>query len=105
LNFWIGWGVLFWWWNPIPGINTSLQWGDRGLESLLHNLAEYFMKASTIKGISFQHCQRDANQVAHELARNAFSSKNFLSWEGDPLGFIKPFVIKDGQCCQMNKCH
>jgi hypothetical protein len=57
-------------------------------------MAECFMKASTIKGISFQHYPRDVNKVGHEL-RNDYSFKGFLNWDGDPPGFIKPFVIKD----------
>jgi ribonuclease HI len=58
-------------------------------------LAECFMKASTINGISFHHCPREENKVAHEIARNAYSTKEFLSWDGDPPGFIKTFVIND----------
>jgi hypothetical protein len=56
--------------------------------------AECFMKASTFNGISFHHCSSDANKVAHELARNAYSTKD-LSWDGDPPGSIKTFVIND----------
>jgi hypothetical protein len=45
--------------------------------------------------ISFKHCFRDANQVAHQLARHAFVTKQFLVWDGGPPGFILPYVIND----------
>jgi ribonuclease HI len=38
-------------------------------------LSECFLKISTMQEISFEHCLRDANQVAHQLARNDFISK------------------------------
>jgi ribonuclease HI len=45
-------------------------------------LTECFVKTSNMFNISFKHCQRDANQVAHELARNSFQSKEnyLLGW-------------------------
>ena len=58
-------------------------------------LAECFVKASNIGDISFSHCFREANLVAHHLARNAFRSKQVFIWDGDPPVFILPFVIKD----------
>jgi hypothetical protein len=33
--------------------------------------------------------------VAHNLARNAYISKNSLVWDGDPTGFIINDVIED----------
>jgi hypothetical protein len=36
-----------------------------------------------------------ANQVAHQLARNIFITKQYVIWDGDPQGFILPFVIND----------
>jgi hypothetical protein len=38
-------------------------------------LADCFQKASLMSEVSFQHCPREANQLAHELARHAFTSK------------------------------
>jgi ribonuclease HI len=40
-------------------------------------LAEYFVKASQMSEVSFQHYPREANQVAHELAQFDFKSQEF----------------------------
>ena len=53
------------------------------------------MKAGTIRSVSVQHCLRDANQVAHELARYAYDSKESRVWDGDPPGFIFHFLVHD----------
>ena len=58
-------------------------------------LAECFMMAYNFDSIVFEHCPRDANQVAHQLAKSSYISKSVVSWEGDPPGFITPFVIND----------
>jgi ribonuclease HI len=47
-------------------------------------LAECFLKASNIESVSFQHCPRKANQVAHNLAKFAYDTKQTFSWDGDP---------------------
>jgi hypothetical protein len=52
-------------------------------------LAEYFLKAINIENISFQHCPREANQVVK------FSYETKESWDGDPPGFILPFISHD----------
>jgi ribonuclease HI len=41
---------------------------------------------SGFSSISIEHCNREANRVAHELARKAFSSKS--SWVDEPPSFI-----------------
>jgi ribonuclease HI len=58
-------------------------------------LADCFQKASEVMNIQFMHCNREANQVAHELARFAFSSKDILSWVDESPDFILPFVLRD----------
>ena len=55
-------------------------------------LAECFSKASMMEDVSFQHCMRDANQVAHQLAKHVYQSKENLVWDGDPPGFILPYL-------------
>jgi hypothetical protein len=35
-----------------------------------------------------EHCDREANQVAHELARQAFISKDFCTWVDHPLALF-----------------
>jgi hypothetical protein len=39
-------------------------------------MVDCFNKASSIPGISFQHCPRDANKVAHNLAKYAYDMNN-----------------------------
>jgi hypothetical protein len=47
-------------------------------------MVECFLKASSMEEVLFQHCNRDANQVAHSLARHVYESKEKLVWNGDP---------------------
>lgn len=35
-----------------------------------------------------EHCNREANKIAHELARVAFSRKEFYTWVDEPPGII-----------------
>ena len=58
-------------------------------------LADCFSKAGMMEEISFAHCPREANKVAHELAKFAYESKRSSSWKEVPpdLDFILPFVI------------
>jgi hypothetical protein len=37
---------------------------------------------------SFQYCPREANKVAHELARDCFASNISSSWVDEPPDFI-----------------
>jgi hypothetical protein len=45
--------------------------------------------------ISIEHYQRDANRVAHELARRAFSSKSSCIWVEVPPSFILEDLVND----------
>ena len=38
-------------------------------------LVECFAKAQTIDGISFEFCPREANHVAHHLAKHAYDNQ------------------------------
>ena len=42
--------------------------------------------------ISIEHSSREANQVAHELARQAMFTKENCIWDDDPPSFIIPFL-------------
>jgi ribonuclease HI len=42
---------------------------------------------TTIGDVSFSHCPRKANKVAHELARFCFSNSLSCNWIDEPLGF------------------
>ena len=45
--------------------------------------------------ISIEHCNRDANQVAHELARNSFLNRSSCIWADEPPNFIFATLAKD----------
>ena len=45
--------------------------------------------------ISVGHCNRDANQVAHELARNSFLNRSSCIWADEPPNFIFATLAKD----------
>ena len=53
------------------------------------------MKSYSLESVKFVHCPREANQVAHELAKASYNSQSIVSWDGDPPSFILPFVIND----------
>jgi hypothetical protein len=48
-----------------------------------------------MNGVAFQHCLREANVVAHQLAKYVYQTKENFIWEGDPPSFLLPFVIND----------
>jgi ribonuclease HI len=50
---------------------------------------------SGFQEISIQHCSRDANCVAHELARRARQSKQDCIRDDEPSSFIYEFVLRD----------
>jgi ribonuclease HI len=58
-------------------------------------LADCFQKASAMDLVFFQHCPRDANVVAHNLAKMAYDSRNGFGWDGRPPDFILSDVIRD----------
>ena len=45
--------------------------------------------------ISIEHLNREANQVAHELARQAMIMKMSCIWDDDPPSFIVPIISND----------
>lgn len=45
--------------------------------------------------ISIDHCNRDANKVAHELAFNSFSNKSSCIWADEPPSFILATLAND----------
>ena len=51
--------------------------------------------ASGFDKITFEHCQRDANSVAHELAKFSFQSLSSCKWDDDPPSFILPMLLHD----------
>ena len=53
-------------------------------------LTDCFIRAHHIGSITVQHCWREANYVAHKLARHAFDSNLSIFWDSDPPSFIVP---------------
>lgn len=58
-------------------------------------LMECFQIASRIGQLKIQHCPREANTVAHEIARNVFDSNTNVYWDDDPPSFIVSDVMND----------
>jgi len=44
---------------------------------------------------TIEHCDREANQVTHELAQHAFVSKAICIWVDSPPSFIFPILSND----------
>jgi ribonuclease HI len=51
--------------------------------------------ASTIGSVSFIRCPREANQVAHEIAKSSFLNKLSYNWDDEPPSFILDRIIHD----------
>jgi ribonuclease HI len=51
--------------------------------------------ASLIDGITFCHCPREVNKVAHEIARECFRIKISCTWDDDPPSFLLNRLIDD----------
>jgi hypothetical protein len=45
--------------------------------------------------VSFIHFHREANKVAHNLARLSYSSDSIFLWDGDPPPSVLSDVIDD----------
>jgi hypothetical protein len=50
---------------------------------------------SNIGNVSFSHCPREANKVAHELAAFNFSTKTSYCWDVEAPNFIVSHLIND----------
>ena len=51
--------------------------------------------AADIGTVEFKHISREANKVAHELARMCFIIKNHCNWDDDPPSFVLSSFIND----------
>ena len=58
-------------------------------------LVDCFVKAHSIGSVSVQHCRREANVVAHNLAKHALETNSYTFWEDDPPRFIFADVMND----------
>jgi ribonuclease HI len=50
---------------------------------------------TNIGDISFRCCPRDANQVAHELAKYSYAHKISCNWDDDPPSFLLDRLLND----------
>ena len=58
-------------------------------------LMECFLIARRIGQVKIQHCSREENMVAHELARQCFVSNISCNWVDEPPSFILDKLLKD----------
>jgi hypothetical protein len=54
-----------------------------------------FDMAMTIGSLTFTHCSREANKVAHSLARFSFSNKSDCNWVDEPPSIILDDLLND----------
>ena len=52
---------------------------------------------------TIEHCDREANQVAQELAQQAFVSKAICIWVDSPPSFIFPILSNDVTILSVNE--
>lgn len=45
--------------------------------------------------VSYTQCPREANEVAHNLAKNSFSEKSSMFWESIIPNFISHSIVND----------
>jgi ribonuclease HI len=57
--------------------------------------ADCVNRVASIGTVSFHHTLREANQVAHELAKNSFSNKSTCNWIDEPPDFILDKLLND----------
>jgi ribonuclease HI len=58
-------------------------------------LADCVDLTSLLNSVSFQYCPREANEVAHDLARDCFACKSSSSWVEEPPDFIICKLLND----------
>jgi hypothetical protein len=51
--------------------------------------------ATSIGDVSFSHCLREANRVAHELARFCYSNYLSCNWVDEPPRFLLDSLLND----------
>jgi hypothetical protein len=81
------------WKLNIPAKIKNFGW--RVLHGLVPCLGVCNIISSRFNQVKFQHCHREANSVAHEIARNSFQLNLSCIWDDDPPSFVLPFLIND----------
>lgn len=67
------------------------QWWD----SAAAIYAECLDTANLIGKVKFKHCRREANGVAHALAKHSYLNKSYCIWSDDPPVWIIPDLAND----------
>jgi ribonuclease HI len=57
--------------------------------------AECVDMVTSVGDVSFSHCPRKANKVAHELAKFSFSNELCCNWVDEPPSFLLDKLIRD----------
>jgi hypothetical protein len=57
--------------------------------------ADCYDLAIVMDKVALKHYSREANEVAHELARNSFSDQTFFNWVDGSLSFILQTLLND----------
>jgi hypothetical protein len=76
-------------------VTEACNGGDRWWSEESVVFAECVDLSISIGDISFKYCLREANGVAHELARVSFESCNSGFWEVKPSSFILSQLLND----------
>lgn len=50
---------------------------------------------ASIGTVFFKHCPREANGVAHDLAKHSFSNRTSCNWVDEPPGFLLDTLLND----------
>ena len=74
---------------------TACNGGSEILASYTAILYDAFQLAHEISSIQFRHCPREANKLAHALARHAYDSTEMILWDDLPPNFLLPHVLND----------
>ena len=77
--------------SVVNNCQGQVQWWD----SAAAIFTECFDMATSIGKVIFSHCFRDANSVAHELAKFSFCNKCDDSWTNEPPKFLVSQLVND----------
>jgi ribonuclease HI len=61
--------------------------------------ADFVDLAALLDQVSFKHCPREANEVAHEIASNSFLTRSSYNWVDEPPNFIICKLINNVTKC------
>jgi hypothetical protein len=81
--------------SDLMEVTESCNGGDRWWSEESAVFADCVDLFSSIGEVSFKHCPREANRVAHEIARVAFDSCSSGFWDGEPSSFILSHLGND----------